>query len=106
MESSKSLEEFVQNAKIMAGLKLTFERSEERINFLDVMIFRAEQSFETVLYRKHESLPIYLHANSDHPRSIKRNVIYNEGHRMRRICSPNKNLKGIGIFGHNLWNEK
>ena len=52
---------------------------------------------QTSLYKKPTDYQSYLHANSDHPRSLKERIAYSQTLRVKRIYPEITNLKPILI---------
>lgn len=74
--------------EIHPTIKLTFECSNQSVNFLDMTIFKTKQGLlSTDLYRKPTDKHLILHHNSHHPQHIKRNIILGEAYRYKRIVS-------------------
>ena len=69
---------------------IKFERniSHSRISFLDILIYiEKNNTLQTTLYRKPTDQKSYLHAHSDHPKSLKRSIPYSQALRIKTICS-------------------
>ncbi len=67
----------------------TPEYSTERINFLDVSIYKqsGNPNIQTRLYSKPTGRASYLHFSSSHPYNQKKSIPYSQLLRVRRICS-------------------
>ena len=87
-ESEESLEIFLQDLnKFHPNLKFTYEKSKEKINFLDVVIKIKEGRVIADLYCKPTDGHQYLHYDSCHADHIKRSIIFSQTLRLKRICS-------------------
>ena len=90
-ESEESLEKFLEDInKFHPNLKFTYEKSKEKINFLDVVIKINEGRIITDLYCKPTDGHQYLHSDSWHADDIKRSNIFIQTLRLKRICSEKK----------------
>ena len=69
-------------------IKFEHNISHSKILFLDTLIFiDKNNTLQTTLYRKPIDQQSYLHAHSDHPKSLKRSIPYSQGLRFKTICS-------------------
>jgi len=57
------------------------------VNFLDIHIFKADNTIHTREYRKETSTLTYLKYNSAHPRHAFAGIIKSQLYRLRRLCS-------------------
>ena len=73
-------------------IKFTMEKSYEKVNFLDVVVYKENNDLSTDLYTKDTDTHQYLHAKSCHRSFIKRAVPYGQAIRIKRICSDENNL--------------
>ena len=88
-----SLEKFLEDLnKFHPNLKFTFEKSKEKINFLDAVIKIKEGRIITDLYCKPMDGHQYLHYDSCHADHIKRSIIFSQTLRLKRICSEKNDL--------------
>ena len=53
----------------------------------NIDIYRQKQNSSATLYRKPTDLQSYLHAHSDHSKSLKRSIPYSQAFRIKTICS-------------------
>ena len=68
------------------GLEITHEKNLTKINFLDVTFDLSSETFEQ--YRKPNDYPQYVHMDSNHPRSILKNIPFAVNKRLNEIsCS-------------------
>ena len=75
------------------SIKFTMEiEADNRIPFLDVMVYRKENQIITSIYRKPTHTDRYLNFKSNHHPRIKAGVIKSLAHRARTICNSKENL--------------
>ncbi|XP_077155689.1 uncharacterized protein LOC143818176 [Ranitomeya variabilis] len=75
------------------NVKLTYKSSKIKIDFLDILIQVDQDGYlQTDLYRKPTSTNTLLHASSQHPRHLIRNIPTGQFVRARRICSNESNF--------------
>ena len=87
---------FLENLNIKhKTIKFEHNVSHSRIKFLDTLIYTDKNNtLQTTLYRKPSDQQSYLHALSDHPKSLKRSIRYSQALRIKTICSKLKpNIK-------------
>ena len=72
--------------------RFTYEKSREKINFLDVVIKIEEIKITTNLFCKLTDGHQYLHYNSCHAEHIKRSIVFSQTIRVKRIWSEKKDL--------------
>ena len=66
---------------------LTFKLTKKNA-FLDAMLYKDENNnIQTTLYRKPTYQQVFLHAKSEHPRSLKNSIPYSQALRLKTICS-------------------
>ena len=105
-ESEENLEKFLEDLhKFHPNLKFTYEKSKEKINFLDVVIKISEGRIITDLYCKPTDGHQYLHYDSCHADHIKRLIIFSPTLRLKRICSEKNNLN-VHVEYLNIWFRK
>ena len=68
------------------------KKSYEKINFLDVVVYKENKHLSTDLYTKDADTHQYLHAKSCHRSCIKRVIPYGPAIQIKRICSDEINL--------------
>ncbi|XP_035706899.1 uncharacterized protein LOC118435276 [Folsomia candida] len=69
-------------------LEFTLETNHDSINFLDVNLsFNDENKITTSLYSKPMAKNIFLHYQSNHPKSLKESLPYCQFLRAKKICS-------------------
>ena len=73
-------------------IKFTMEKLYEKINFLDVVVYKENKYLSADLYTKDTDTHQYLHAKSCHRSCIKRAIPYGQAIRIKRICSDENNL--------------
>ena len=67
------------------SLKFTMERSMTSIKYLDVVLYKTESGFKTVVNSKDTDSGTYLPFNSSHPRQCKTNIPFNMARRVRAL---------------------
>ena len=71
-------------------IKFDFKYSKTKIELSDVLVYKEiNNKLQTTLYKKPTDRQSYLHANSEHPRSLKESIRYSQALRVKRICSTN-----------------
>ena len=69
-------------------IKFDCQISPRKIAFLDAMLYKDENNnIQTTLYRKPTDQQPFLHAKSEHPRSLKSSIPYSQAFRLKTICS-------------------
>ena len=69
-------------------IKFEHNISHTNISFLDTFVYKDKKNtLHTALYRKRTDQQSYLHAHSDHPKSLKRSIPYSQELRIKTICS-------------------
>jgi hypothetical protein len=93
--SMDSLVEFQHTANTLhPSIKFTFESSISEVNFLDTTVYTDEsRKFRTKLFRKPTDRNLILHFDSHHPLHNKRNIVYSQALRYKRIISDPLTLK-------------
>ena len=90
-ELLKFIKELKQKHKT---IKFDFKYSKTTIKFLDFLVYKdVNNKVQTNLYKKPTDRQSYLHANSEHPRSLKESITYSQALRAKRICSSNSELE-------------
>ena len=69
------------------NLRFTYESSEKRISFLDLIMTVSEQKLKTT--DRHQC----LHYASSHPEHTKRSVVFSQTLRISRLCSEENDFK-------------
>ena len=89
-----SLNQFIQKANTHHhSIKFTFEHSHTEANFLDIKIYTdSTRKLNTTLYRKPTDKNLVLHFDTHHPLHIKRNIVYTQALRYKRIISNQNKL--------------
>ena len=72
------------------NLKYTYEISETKVNFLDLLVSLEGNEFVTDLYCKPIDGHQYLHYESSHPIHTRRSAVYSQALRIRRMCTKEK----------------
>ncbi|KAI0986827.1 hypothetical protein GJ496_008251 [Pomphorhynchus laevis] len=80
----------VLNKESELKFTLQIDTNYHRTNFLDIDIEIKDGRMHTKIYRKPTWVPSYIRKDSSYPAMVKKNIIYNEALRARKICSTNK----------------
>ena len=85
-------------------IKFDFQISLRKIAFLDTMLYKDENNnIQTNLYRKLTDQQAFLHAKSEHPRSLKSSIPYSQALRLKTICSKSTEFdKNCAIIKQNF----
>ena len=67
------------------SLKFTMERDDNKLKYLDVVIYKTPTGFETVVNGKDTDSGTYLPFRSAHPRQCKTNIPFNMARRVRAL---------------------
>ena len=78
--------------KFYPNLKFTYEKSKEKINFLDVVIKIKKGRIINDLYCQSMNDCQYVHYNSCHADHTKRSIIFSQKLRLKRTCSEKNDL--------------
>ena len=74
-------------------IKFDFQVSPRKIAFLDAMLYKDENNnIQKTLYHKPTDQEAFLHAKSEHPRSLKTRIPYSQALRLKKICSTSTEL--------------
>ena len=69
------------------AVKFEHNISHRKISFLDTLIYKdMNNTLQLTLYQKPTDQQSYLHARSDHPKSLKRSIPYSQALRIKTIC--------------------
>ena len=69
-------------------IKSDFQVSPRKITFLDAVLYKDENNnIQTTLYHKPTDQQAFLHAKSEHPRSLLSSIPYSQALRLKTICS-------------------
>ena len=68
-------------------IKFTMEKSADKINFLDVSVYKTGTTLSTDVFCKETDTHQYLHARSCHPPAVKKSIAYGQAVRIKRIVS-------------------
>lgn len=74
-------------------LNFTMEYDAQKMNFLDITVYRDSHRLSTTLYRKKTDRNSILHGQSYHPTPLKRSLPISQFNRIRRICSTDENFE-------------
>jgi hypothetical protein len=86
--SKKELLNFQDIAnQIHPRIKVEMKMSQTEIEFLDTKVRKENGKLETTIYAKPTDKHMYLHKDSDHPKTTKKAIPYGLGIRAKRICS-------------------
>ena len=92
-DTEENLDKFLEDLnKFHPNLRFTYEKSREKISFLDVVIKIKEGKITTNLFCKPTDGHQYLHYDSCHAEHIKRSIVFSQTLLMKKICSEKKDL--------------
>ena len=92
-DTEENLDKFLEDLdKRYPNLRFTYEKSREKINFLDVVIKIKDGKITTKLFCKPTDGHQYLHYDSCHAKHIKRSIVFRQTLRLKRICSEKNDL--------------
>ena len=91
--TEENLDKFLEDLnKLYPNLRFTYEKSREKINFLDVVIKIKEGKIITNLFFKPTDGHQYLQYDSCHSEHIKRSIVFSQTLRLKRIFSEKRDL--------------
>ena len=73
-------------------MQLTFETSDERIQFLDIEVYIDENQFHTKENRKKTATNSYVKFGLAHPKYCFKGIVKGHMQRIRRLCSKNSDF--------------
>ena len=74
-------------------IKFDFQVSPRKIVFLHAMLYKDENNnIQKTLYHEPTDQEAFLHAKSEHPRSLKTRIPYSQALRLKKICSTSTEL--------------
>ena len=80
-------------------IKFEHKISHSNISFLDTLIHKDKNNtLQTTLYRKPTDQQSYLHAHSDHLKSLKISIPYSQALRIKTICSTLTEYKNTVLY--------
>ena len=92
-DTEENLDTFLEDLnKFHFNLRFTYEKSREKINFLNVVIKIKEGKITTNLFCKPTDGHQYLHYDSCHAEHINRSIDFSQTLRLKRICSEKRDL--------------
>ena len=80
-------QEFSKSRKMKSVIKFEINKSDEKVNFLDVTVGIKNGSLCTSLFSKPTDAHLYLNYSSNHPKHVLKNIPKGQFVRIRRICS-------------------
>ena len=87
-KSEKELDEFMTHMNSYhPNIRFTYEKSQDKINFLDMTVHKTNGRLLTDLYCKPTDGHQYLHSKSCHPFHLKKSIVYGLTLRLKRLCS-------------------
>ena len=79
-------------------IKFDFKISLRKIAVFDAMLHKDKNNnIKTTLYRKPTDQQAFLHAKSEHPKSLKRSIPYSQTLRLKQFASQLQNLIRIVV---------
>ena len=92
-DTEENLDKFLEDLnKFHPHLRFTYEKSREKISFLDIVIKIKEGKITSNLYCKPTDDHQYLHYDSCHAEHIKRSMVFSQTLQLKRICSEKRDL--------------
>ena len=82
-----------QANRIHPNIKVELKWERQKIAFLDTMVRLENEKIETSLYSKPTDKHTYLHIKSEHPISVKKDIPYGLGIRLKRISSRDEDYQ-------------
>ena len=90
----KRLGEFNEVFKCMNeidnSIKFTMERSDSSLKYLDVLVYKTDVGFKTVVQTKNTDSETFLHFKSSHPRHCKENIPQNMARRVKALTDDSE----------------
>ena len=74
-------------------IKFEYKISKTSISFLDTEVYIKNNKIYTKIYRKQTDRQSFLYIDSEHPKSLKNSIPYNQALRIERICTPLKDFE-------------
>ena len=101
-DSEENLNKFLKDLnEFHPNLKFTYEKSKEKINFLDLVIKLKDGKIVTDLYCKPTDSHQYLNYDSCHAKHIKISIIFSQTLRLKKIwsqkCDLDSHVKELGL---------
>ena len=89
-------------------IKFDFQFSPRKTAFLDTMLYKDENNnIRTTSYHKPTDQKAFLHAKSEHPKSLKSSIPCSQGLRLKTICSTSTEFdKNCAIIKQNFLDRK
>ena len=92
-DTEENLDKFLEDLnKFHHNLRFTYEKSREKINFLDVVIKIKDGKITTNLFCKPTDGHQYLHCDSCHAEHTKRSIAFSQTLQLKRTCSEKNDL--------------
>lgn len=102
----ESLEKSLEDpSKFHPNLKLNYEKSNEKINFLDVVIKINKGRIIADLCCKPTNGHQFLHHDSYHADHLKRSITFSQTLSLKRVCSE-KNGLNVHVWDLKIWFRK
>ena len=74
-------------SSICPTIKFTVRFDHQKLEFLDVLVYKEKRTLHTTIFSKETDGHVYLLPSSAHFHSVSRIILYNVELRLRRICS-------------------
>ena len=104
IDTEENFDKFLEDLnKFHHNLRFTYEKSGEKINFLDIVI--KEGKTTTNLFCRPTDGHQYLHYDSCHAEHIKRSIVFSQTVRLKRIC-PERNGLDSNVENLKKWFRK
>ena len=88
------------------SIKFTMERSDVELKFLDVLVYKTNSGFKTVVKGKETDSDTFLHFASSHPRHCRENIPFNMARRVKALTDDKEMaLKEMTALSSKLLNS-
>ena len=90
----------------MESISFTMEKNLKSIHFLDVKLFKENNTISTTIYRKPTDRNNLLKFTSHHPPPLKKSLPISQFYRLKRICSNTDDYESQSNTMLNRFREK
>ena len=75
------------------SIKFEYKILKEKIAFLDTEIYITNNKLHTKIFRKETDHQTLFNINSEHPKSLKNSISYNQTFRIKRVISTKEDFR-------------